>query len=533
MAHGQMLRQEKSDKVTETASMKRKALTILLTLIMIFAGLIPMPDSAFEAYAYTSKTRDEAIEWVQSQLGVGIDYDGVYGEQCVDLIKAYYNALGVAPVRGNGKDYATNSLPDGWSRVQGGTPEKGDILVYDGNASNEYGHVAIYESDYETYHQNFNGHGYVEKVTAYSYKGFSNSYWGYIRPDWAAATEPTEVPEAPGNLGTSDGGTVYKTDDFIKFVWDASAGADRYCIYMMKDGAELYSADVGKLRSFTASPLDEGGYTFVVKAENSIGFSDAAEFYFEINDAPGEPWWKVDRDATVTDVYQAEGQGMADLGVVLKLRFSDGTKKLRADWYAGRDGEITADTPVFREEKAGDEVAFGFAYSVPFSSDVNGYNTYQCVIRELDIFDENETTISSDVVNFRLIGKENPDDPGRIEPVIEEGPVQKPAVTAPRIIKDLRTVRITRPKAAKKKVTVKWKKLSGKEKKKIQGIEVQWSRDGFKTIAGTKYVKKSKSSVTIKGLRSKKKYWIRIRAYRKAGKVTHVSAWKARTVKVK
>lgn len=40
---------------------------------------------------------------------------------------------------------------------RGGTPQKGDILVFSGNSNNPYGHVAIYESEYSTYHQNFDG----------------------------------------------------------------------------------------------------------------------------------------------------------------------------------------------------------------------------------------------------------------------------------------------------------------------------------------------------------------------------------------
>ena len=63
--------------------------------------------TANEAKA-TSKTSDEAINWVKSQVGNSIDADGAYGAQCVDLIRAYYNFLGVAQVRGNGCDYATD-----------------------------------------------------------------------------------------------------------------------------------------------------------------------------------------------------------------------------------------------------------------------------------------------------------------------------------------------------------------------------------------------------------------------------------------
>lgn len=35
----------------------------------------------------TSKTSDEAINWVKSQVGNSVDADGAYGVQCVDLIR--------------------------------------------------------------------------------------------------------------------------------------------------------------------------------------------------------------------------------------------------------------------------------------------------------------------------------------------------------------------------------------------------------------------------------------------------------------
>lgn len=126
-----------------------------------------------------SVSSDQAIEWVKSQVGKSIDADGAYGAQCVDLILAYYDYLGVPRSSGNAVNYTTNALPNGWQRLQGVQPQKGDILVY----TSGYGHVAIYESDRSTYHQNFNSHSYVEKVT-YAYNGLSNPYWGVIRPNF-------------------------------------------------------------------------------------------------------------------------------------------------------------------------------------------------------------------------------------------------------------------------------------------------------------------------------------------------------------
>ena len=151
--------------------MRKKILTALL-LIMVIMTLLPYGGKTAEA-----ASAGEAMAWVQSQVGNSIDYDGAYGAQCVDFIKAYYNYLGVTPVRGNGRDYASNALPAGWTRIQGAQPQKGDILVYLGSSSNPYGHVAIYESDYVTYHQNYGGKQYVTKITNRAYNNMGLPYW--------------------------------------------------------------------------------------------------------------------------------------------------------------------------------------------------------------------------------------------------------------------------------------------------------------------------------------------------------------------
>ena len=169
----------------------RKTLCLLLSLVFVLA-VIPMSASA----STNGHTAQDALSWVRSQLGKSLDYDGVYGAQCVDLIKYYYAYLGCASyARGNGCDYASNALPSGWARYQGAQPQPGDILVYTGSSSNPYGHVAIYESDYVTYHQNFNSCDYVVRFNG-KYNSCHNPYWGVIRPDFssAAATASWEGP---------------------------------------------------------------------------------------------------------------------------------------------------------------------------------------------------------------------------------------------------------------------------------------------------------------------------------------------------
>lgn len=106
--------------------MKRKFSKLLMTAIMLLIASEMFICTKTTVQA-TSKNANEAISWVQSKLG-----QKVGSGQCVALIQAYYSFLGVNPTYGNGQDYATNPLPDGWTRVQGGTPQKGDILVYRG-----------------------------------------------------------------------------------------------------------------------------------------------------------------------------------------------------------------------------------------------------------------------------------------------------------------------------------------------------------------------------------------------------------------
>ena len=125
-------------------------------------------------------SQSEALDWLHNAVGVSIDFDGAYGAQCVDLLKAYYDYLGVGAQHGNAQDYRSNFLPQGWQRIEGADPLPGDILIYVGGT---YGHVAVYESDYSTYHQNW-GVPYVINMTDRPYNAISPGrvYWGVVRP---------------------------------------------------------------------------------------------------------------------------------------------------------------------------------------------------------------------------------------------------------------------------------------------------------------------------------------------------------------
>ena len=96
------------------------------------------------------------------------------------------------------------------------------------------------------------------------------------------------------------------------------------------------------------------------------------------------------------------------------------------------------------------------------------------------------------------------------------------AQAAPVEIIDLPAAKISKPKAAKKKLTVKWKKVSKKNLKKISGIQIQVATDpGFTNIVKTATAGKKKTSKKIGGLQPKTKYYVRIRAYGAAGHMTN------------
>lgn len=81
----------------------------------------------------------------------------------------------------------------------------------------------------------------------------------------------------------------------------------------------------------------------------------------------------------------------------------------------------------------------------------------------------------------------------------------------------------------KKKIQVTWKKRSG-----ISGYEIQYARSKRFKNAVIKKVGAKKTSYTIKKLRSKKTYYVRIRTYKKVSGKKYYSGWsKAKKIKVK
>ena len=181
--------------------MKKRVLSLVLAVILI-VGLLPTA-----AFASTNgKTADDAINWVRSLNGQPVGRG-----ECVALIYAYYSYLGQTSPGGNGVDYWYNDLPAGWTRIPNAQPQKGDILVYGSSSGNKYGHVAIYESDYSTWHQNYAYQRKVVNVTNVKYNGFTNPYLGVIRPDFGSAVfEPDFI-----DIGTNIYRYIIRADKWM------------------------------------------------------------------------------------------------------------------------------------------------------------------------------------------------------------------------------------------------------------------------------------------------------------------------------
>ena len=95
-------------------------------------------------------------EFVKKYTGKKIDFDGVYGAQCVDLFRQYAKeCLGISEhtgpcaTTGGAKDLFIDypKMPiekKYFTRETKKAMVVGDILIWDSTETNKYGHVAIY-----------------------------------------------------------------------------------------------------------------------------------------------------------------------------------------------------------------------------------------------------------------------------------------------------------------------------------------------------------------------------------------------------
>jgi len=94
-------------------------------------------------------------EFVNKYNGKPVDFDGVYGAQCVDLARQYWKEkegikehTGSCSTTGGAKDLYLdyNKMPlekKYFTRSSTKSPKQGDVVIWDSIDKNKFGHVAI------------------------------------------------------------------------------------------------------------------------------------------------------------------------------------------------------------------------------------------------------------------------------------------------------------------------------------------------------------------------------------------------------
>lgn len=247
-------------------------------LIISFVMIITiMPQTI---WASDAGTREDAVKWAYAQEGKFLDYDKVYGAQCVDLVHYYYAYFGKASyATGNGCDFVNNKLPDGWTRIKNTpdfVPQPGDIAVW-GKELSQYGHVAIILSadahSFVSMDQNWPRGSACKKVT-HNY----NKFWGVIRPNFS---EPPSNPvtTTPSIWKNSDSYTVGNS---ATLTWNSVDNATGYWFSVWYKGEQIVTTQVSGSSEYTLNNLGEGEYTAFITAYNDIS-SKQGSVTFRVN----------------------------------------------------------------------------------------------------------------------------------------------------------------------------------------------------------------------------------------------------------
>ena len=209
-------------------------------------------------------------QWIDSHVGKWVDFDGMYGAQCMDLSVQYAHDLWGFRLLGDAENLRRQALPAGWQRIQdykGFVPQMGDIFVWYG-AKHPYGHTGIIISaslnNYTAIEQNMvTGKGKAEDKAAINTRPYPAEFWGVVRPPIAAggnvpaqaapaqkltaqkgtfkANSPVNIRRAPNTktgavAGTLQAGQVVNYDNYI------DADGWRWVSWIGASGNRNYSA---------------------------------------------------------------------------------------------------------------------------------------------------------------------------------------------------------------------------------------------------------------------------------------------------
>lgn len=296
-----------------------KLLSMFLVILMM-VSIVPM--STISVSAAVGHTQAEAVAWAKQQIGKSLDYDGYYGAQCVDLIAYYYKYLGTVTPGGNGCDYATNKLPNGWSRIayNKNNVQPGDIIVwktttYKKNGStvvNKYGHVAIALSNNNgniTFAEQGQSWGGVVR----SKTGIYNSPSSIVRPNFSDLKYNVQNGFYKTNQAvdlTMSGETLLTIpkDTYVRVINNNGSGSPLGYTARLKNGSYVYGwVDTTKCTKVNIDPVS----TPVVKASKTqVAVNESVTLDFK---TLGACWYYVYQDGNL--VYNGQGSSYITKGL--------------------------------------------------------------------------------------------------------------------------------------------------------------------------------------------------------------------------
>ena len=157
--------------------------------------------------ASTGVSKSAVLQWMNSAIGRGMDYDGRFGNQCVDVAWAYLrevfgipDPIAIMGTCGTGAAYGMwyNSAPTGWSKISGNTSfEIGDIVIWSGG---DFGHVGLVYSNngsVSILQQNYNGESTCQVHRIHSV----GNILGVFRPTFASDSTVPSVVFSPWEDG--------------------------------------------------------------------------------------------------------------------------------------------------------------------------------------------------------------------------------------------------------------------------------------------------------------------------------------------
>lgn len=184
-------------------------------------------------------------EFISTYNGKATDYDGAYGAQCVDLIKLYLDKVfGIkAGSWGNAKYYWINfdkhsELTKNFTKVSNtasSIPQKGDIMVWNGNAGSGCGHVAICTGEgttsyFYSYDQNWNGKK-MHKV-----KHEYDNVYGVLRPK-----DQTKIKTSVSNSNTFPTPVKWQNGSTKEKVYKVNNLKEEIGLLSARESADCYS----------------------------------------------------------------------------------------------------------------------------------------------------------------------------------------------------------------------------------------------------------------------------------------------------